>query len=76
MAVAEECVAHLQEHCTEDLKLNKGYSETPMFYVHSIARLFTNSYYYAVWDAKKVGFTCRLQLAKRRSSVPCKLMLQ
>jgi hypothetical protein len=42
MAVDEEYVAHLQEHCTEDLKLNKGYSETPMFYVPSNARLFTN----------------------------------
>jgi hypothetical protein len=39
MAGGEERVPHLQKHRTEDLKPNKGSSETPMFHVlHSIDR--------------------------------------
>ena len=77
MAGAEERVPHLQKHGIEDLKLKKGSSETPMFYVRWIARSFTDSYYCAFWLG---NFAIHLQLGKelkkRERSGPFKLLLQ
>jgi hypothetical protein len=37
-----------------------------MFYVPSIARLFTNWYYYAVWDAEKVVIHLQVAVGQKK----------
>jgi len=78
MAGGEERVPHLQKHRIEDLKPNKGSSETPMFYVlHSIDRKIIYRFIllcFFGWE----NFAIHLQLGKekKRGCGPCKLLLQ
>jgi hypothetical protein len=37
-----------------------------MFYVPSIARLFTNWYYYVVWDAEKVVIHLQVAVGQKK----------